>query len=141
MKKMDPKTAHAKSAQILVKHGVAVGTFHAQCEASFDYSGSTEMNEYHRHFYSKGYMDSVATLALGFALVLDDNKMSQPGAGAAMSKNCPRSLLTTSTATLPATCPLVAPVAAPTWVKPWLPCSTASTAVQKTRFLHDLHRW
>jgi len=71
--KKAPTQARGEAAKILLKHGVALGTFHAQVEASFDCSGSTEMREYGRHFYSKGYMNGVATAVLAMGLNLDDN--------------------------------------------------------------------
>ena len=71
--KRNPDVARGQAAQILAKKGVKLGVFHAQVEASFDCSGSTEMQEYGRYFYSKGYMSGIATAVLALGLNLDDN--------------------------------------------------------------------
>ncbi len=65
--------ARAAAAKILVKHGAMPGSFKSQVEALFDVSGSTEMSDYGRNFYTKGYMSGLATTVLGLALNLDDN--------------------------------------------------------------------
>lgn len=71
--KKNANEARATGAKILVKHGLVPGKNKAQVAGLFDISGSTEMSEYRRYFYSKGYMDGIVTTVLGLALNLDDN--------------------------------------------------------------------